>query len=62
MMNENVPKLLFNRPVIYSKDECLVISKNRKDEVDSVQKKMKKLNAEIKKGTKVYTRRVEGAQ
>jgi hypothetical protein len=38
-----------------SKDECLVMSKNCKDEVDSIQQKMKKLNAEIKKGKKVYT-------
>jgi uncharacterized protein YlxW (UPF0749 family) len=37
------------------KDECLLVSKNCKDEVDSMQQKIKKLNAEIKKGTKVYT-------
>jgi translation initiation factor 2B subunit (eIF-2B alpha/beta/delta family) len=37
------------------KDECLLISKNCKDEVDSIQQKIKKLNTEIKKGTKVYT-------
>jgi len=38
-----------------SKDECLTISKGCKEEVDSIQQKMKKLNTEIKKGTKVYT-------
>jgi len=38
-----------------SKDECLTISKNCKGEVDSLQQKMKKLNTEIKKGTRVYT-------
>lgn len=38
-----------------SKDECLTISKNCKAEVDSMQQQIKKLNAEIKKGTKVYT-------
>jgi len=38
-----------------SKDECLTISKNCKAEVDSIQQQVKKLNAEIKKGTKVYT-------
>lgn len=37
------------------KDQCLLASKNCADEVDSIQKKMKKLNAEIKKGKKVYT-------
>lgn len=38
-----------------NKNECLTISKNCKDEVDSIQQKITKLNAEIKKGTKVYT-------
>jgi septal ring factor EnvC (AmiA/AmiB activator) len=37
------------------KDQCLLASKNCANEVDTLQKKMKKLNAEIKKGTKVYT-------
>ena len=37
------------------KDECLLASKNCSSQVDSIQKKVKKLNAEIKKGTKVYT-------
>jgi len=37
------------------KDECLLASKNCKAEVDSLQQKMKKLNGEIKKGTKVYS-------
>ena len=37
------------------KDECLLASKGCATEVDSIQKKIKKLNAEIKKGTKVYS-------
>ena len=37
------------------KDECLLASKNCKDEVDSIQQKIKRLNAAIKKGTKVYS-------
>jgi len=38
-----------------SKDECLLASKNCKDEVDTIQTKIKKLHAEIKKGKKVYS-------
>ena len=37
------------------KDQCLLASKNCMTEVDSIQKKIKKINAEIKKGTKVYS-------
>jgi peptidoglycan hydrolase CwlO-like protein len=37
------------------KDQCLLASKSCATEVDSIQKKVKKLNTEIKKGTKVYT-------
>jgi len=37
------------------KDQCLLASKNCATEVDSLQKKIKKLNAEIKKGKKVYS-------
>lgn len=37
------------------KNECLLASKNCSDQVDSIQKKIKKLNAEIKKGNRVYT-------
>jgi len=37
------------------KDECLLASKNCMNQVDDIQKRMKKLNNEIKKGTKVYT-------
>ena len=37
------------------KDECLLASKGCMNEVDSIQQKLKKLNAEIKKGTKVYS-------
>ena len=37
------------------KDQCLLASKGCASEVDSIQKKIKKLNAEIKKGKKVYS-------
>lgn len=37
------------------KDQCLLASKNCATEVDSIQKKIKKLQAEVKKGTKVYS-------
>ncbi len=37
------------------KDQCLLASKNCATEVDSLQKKIKKLQAEIKKGKKVYS-------
>lgn len=37
------------------KDECLLISKGCKDVVMSIQEKIDKLNAEIKKGKRVYT-------
>jgi peptidoglycan hydrolase CwlO-like protein len=37
------------------KDQCLLASKECKTEVDSIQQKIKKLNAEIKKGKKVYS-------
>jgi peptidoglycan hydrolase CwlO-like protein len=37
------------------KDQCLLASKDCKNEVDSIQKKIAKLNKEVKKGTKVYS-------
>jgi peptidoglycan hydrolase CwlO-like protein len=37
------------------KDQCLLASKGCAGEVDSLQKQIKKIQAEIKKGTKVYT-------
>ncbi|MDD2541371.1 MAG: hypothetical protein PHH28_10075 [Desulfuromonadaceae bacterium] len=37
------------------RDECLLISQGCKDATMSIQQKMDKLNAEIKKGQKVYT-------
>ncbi|RII31018.1 MAG: hypothetical protein CXR30_04235 [Geobacter sp.] len=37
------------------KNECLLASKGCANEVSSIQTKMKKLQAEIKKGKKVYT-------
>lgn len=37
------------------KDECLLYSKNCVAQVDSLMQKIKKLDNEIQKGTKVYT-------
>jgi len=37
------------------KNECLLAAKGCKDEVDSIQQKLKKINAEIKKGKQVYS-------
>lgn len=37
------------------KDQCLLASKGCKGEVDSIQKKIKRLQTEIRKGTKVYS-------
>ncbi|GFE57214.1 hypothetical protein [Geobacter sp. AOG1] len=53
MMSATVPA--FAQMTKEEKDQCLLASKSCMTEVDSIQKKMKKLNAEIKKGTKVYS-------
>jgi len=53
MMSATVPA--FAQMTKEEKDQCLLASKSCMMEVDSIQKKMKKLNAEIKKGTKVYS-------
>ncbi len=37
------------------KNECLLLSKSCKDEVDSLQQRIRKLNGEIRKGRRVYT-------
>jgi peptidoglycan hydrolase CwlO-like protein len=37
------------------KDQCLLASKECKNETDAIQQKIKKLNAEIKKGKKAYS-------
>ena len=37
------------------KNECLLNSKHCANEVDSIQKRIKKLQSEIKKGKKVYS-------
>ena len=37
------------------KDQCLLISKDCQNEVTSIQQKIKKLEQEIKKGTRVYS-------
>lgn len=38
------------------KDECLLVAKNCKDSVDSLQQRIDRLNREISKGTSVYTK------
>ncbi len=42
-------------PKANAKDECLLASKGCKDQVDSIQQKIKRINTEIKKGKKVYS-------
>lgn len=37
------------------RDECLLASKNCINQVDDIQKRIQKLNKEIKKGSQVYT-------
>lgn len=37
------------------KDQCLLASKNCMTEVDSIQKRIKKIQTEIRKGKKVYS-------
>jgi peptidoglycan hydrolase CwlO-like protein len=37
------------------KDQCILASMNCKSEVDTLQQSVKKIQSEIKKGTKVYT-------
>ena len=37
------------------KDMCLLISRNCEGEVDSIQKRIKRIQKEIKKGTRVYS-------
>ena len=45
----------FSQMTQAEKDECLLASKNCMNQVDDIQKRVKKLDKEIKKGTKVYT-------
>lgn len=42
-------------PTQAQKDECLLYSKNCMNQADTLMQKIKKLDNEIKKGTKVYT-------
>jgi peptidoglycan hydrolase CwlO-like protein len=42
-------------PQANMKDECLLASKDCKDQVDSIQQRIKKINSEIKKGKRVYS-------
>lgn len=54
MMSATVPALAAEMTK-EEKDQCLLASKGCAQEVDSIQKKIKKLQAEIKKGKKVYS-------
>ena len=54
MMSASVPAIAAEMTK-EEKDQCLLASKGCATEVDSIQKKIKKLQAEIKKGTKVYS-------
>ena len=38
------------------KDECLLVSQNCRDSVDSIQQRIQRLDREISKGTSVYSR------
>jgi hypothetical protein len=40
----------------FNKDECLLVSLNCGQDVDSIQVRIERLNKEIAKGTDVYTR------
>jgi peptidoglycan hydrolase CwlO-like protein len=55
MMSATVPAFAAEKMSQDEKDQCLLASKGCATEVDSIQKKIKKLQAEIKKGTKVYS-------
>ena len=53
MMSATLPA--FAEMTKEEKDQCLLASKSCMTEANSIQQKMKKLNAEIKKGKKVYS-------
>jgi septal ring factor EnvC (AmiA/AmiB activator) len=53
LMSSTVPALA--QMTKEEKDQCLLASKNCATEVDSIQKRIKKLQTEIKKGKKVYS-------
>lgn len=53
MMSATVPAMA--QMTKEEKDQCLLASKGCAQEVDSIQKKIRKLQAEIKKGKKVYS-------
>ncbi len=55
MMSASVPVFAADMMTKEQKDQCLLASKNCKDAVDNIQQKIAKLNAEINKGTKVYS-------
>jgi hypothetical protein len=49
------PALGADVPTEDQKNECLLASKGCLNQVDTLQQKIRKLNAEIQKGTRVYT-------
>ncbi len=54
MMSVSIPALAAEMTQ-EQKNECLLASKRCLNEVDTLQQKIKKLDAEIKKGKRVYT-------
>ncbi len=55
MMATSVPVFAAEMMTKETKDQCLLASKDCKNQVDSIQMKIRKLNTEIDKGTKVYS-------
>lgn len=54
-MSVTVPVFAAEKMTKVQKDECLLASKDCKGATDSIQEKIQKLQAEIKKGNKVYS-------
>lgn len=46
---------LAQQPPASQRDECLLASKNCVDQVDDIQKRIRRLNKEIKKGNRAYS-------
>lgn len=54
LLAEETPSMQMDHQMS-QKDQCLLYSKKCMSSADSLQERMKKLDAEIKKGTKVYS-------
>ncbi|QWV93993.1 hypothetical protein KP004_02045 [Geomonas oryzisoli] len=46
---------VFAEQTASDRNECLLLSRNCKDQVDDIYTRMQRLNREIEKGTRVYT-------